>query len=77
MTLSFISDSNIPQVKLASASDFNQVEEYESDSEDSDVDTDCDSEDLVISKPVITRPEGKSRCGHGLMSRHKKVAEVS
>ncbi|KAK2552702.1 hypothetical protein P5673_026100, partial [Acropora cervicornis] len=26
---SFISDSNIPQVKLASAVDFNQVEEYE------------------------------------------------
>ena len=30
--LSFISDSNIPQVKLASAADFSQVEEYESDS---------------------------------------------
>ena len=33
VSLSFISDSNIPQVKLASAADFNQVEEYESDSE--------------------------------------------
>ena len=39
VSLSFISDSNIPQVKLASAADFNQAE-YESDSEISDVDTD-------------------------------------
>lgn len=42
-------------MKLASAADFNQVEEYESDSEISDVDTDSDSEDLIISKPVVTR----------------------
>ena len=55
VSLSFISDSNIPQVKLASAADFNQVEEYESDSEISEVDTDSDSEDLIISKPVVTR----------------------
>ncbi|PFX15057.1 hypothetical protein AWC38_SpisGene20742 [Stylophora pistillata] len=55
LSLSFISDSNIPQVKLASAADFNQVEEYESDSEVSDVDTDSDSEDLIISNPVVTR----------------------
>ena len=57
VSLSFISDSNIPQVKLASAADFNQVEEYESDSEISEVDTDSDSEDLIISKPVVTRSE--------------------
>ena len=55
VSLSFISDSNIPQVKLASAADFNQLEEYESDSEISEVDTDSDSEDLIISKPVVTR----------------------
>lgn len=42
-------------MKLASAADFNQVEEYESDSEISDVDTDSDSEDLIIGKPVVTR----------------------
>ena len=53
--LSFISDFNILQVKLASAADFTQVEEYESDSEISDVDTDSGSEDLIISKPVVTR----------------------
>ena len=55
VSLSLTSDSNIPQVKLASAADFNQVEEYESDSEISEVDTDSDSEDLIISKPVLTR----------------------
>lgn len=37
-------------MKLASAAGFNRVEEYESDSEISDVDTDSDSEDLIISK---------------------------
>ncbi len=42
-------------MKLASAADFNQVEEYESDSEISVVDTDSDSEDLIISNPVVTR----------------------
>ena len=42
-------------MKLASAAVFNQVEEYESDSEISEVDTDSDSEDLGISKPVVTR----------------------
>ena len=55
VSLSFISDFNIPQVKLASTADFNQVEEYQSDSEISDVDTDSDSEDLIISTPVVTR----------------------
>ena len=54
VTLSFISDSNIPQVKLASAADFNEVEECESDSEISEVDMDSDS-DLTISKPVVNR----------------------
>ena len=42
-------------MKLASAADFNQVEEYESDSKINEVDTDSDSEDLIISKPVVTR----------------------
>ena len=57
VSLSFISDFNILQVQLelASAADFNQVEEYESDSEISDVDTDSDSENLIISEPVVTR----------------------
>ena len=55
VSLSSISDFNIPQVKLASAADFNQVKEYESDSEISDVDTDSDSEDFIISEPVVTR----------------------
>ena len=55
VSLSSISDFNIPQVKLASAADFSQVEEYESDSEISDVDTDSDSEDFIISEPVVTR----------------------
>ena len=37
--LSFVSDINIPQVTLASVADSNQVEEYESDSEGSDIET--------------------------------------
>ena len=53
VAFSFVSDINIPQVTLAS--DSNQVEEYESDWEDSDIDMDGDSEDLIISKPVLTR----------------------
>ena len=53
VAFSFVSDINIPQVTLAS--DSNQVEEYESDWEGSDIDMDGDSEDLVISKPVLTR----------------------
>ena len=55
VALSFLSDINIPQVTLASVADSNQVEEYESDSEGSDIDMDGDSEDLIISKPVLTR----------------------
>ena len=74
VALSFVSDINIPQVTLASVADSNQVEEYESDSEGSDIDMDGDSEELIISKPQ--GPEDKSRCGHGLMSRRKKEAEV-
>ena len=46
--LSFVSDINIPQVTLASVADSNQVEEYKSDSEGSDIDMDGDSEDLII-----------------------------
>ena len=55
VALSFVSDINIPQVTLASVADSNQVEENESDSEGSDIDMDGDSEDLIISKPVLTR----------------------
>ena len=53
VALSFVSDINIPQVTLASVADSNQVEEYESDSEGSDIDMDGDSEDPIISKPVF------------------------
>ena len=53
VAFSFVSDINIPQVTLAS--DSNQVEEYESDWQGSDIDMDGDSEDLIISKPVLTR----------------------
>ena len=44
-------------MKLASAADFNQVEEYGSDSDDSvsDSDIDVDSEELIISNPIMTR----------------------
>ena len=50
--LSFVSDATFPQLTLASISDFNQVEEYESDSDDSDNDVDIESEELVIGKPI-------------------------
>ena len=54
--ISFVSDTIVPQLTLASEADFNQVEEYESDSDQSDVDSaDFDSEELVTGKPVITR----------------------
>ena len=55
VSLSFVSDTNIPQVTLASAANFNQMEEEESDSEDSDSGIELDSEELIISKPMITR----------------------
>ena len=42
--LNFVSDATVPQLTLASTADYNQVEEYES-----------DSEELVIGKPVMTR----------------------
>ena len=50
--LSFVSDTTVPQLTLASTADFNQ---YESDSDDSDNDVDIESEELVIVKPIITR----------------------
>ena len=54
--ISFVSDNILPQLTLASEADFNQVEEHESDSDCSDVNsTDFDSEALVNGKPVITR----------------------
>ena len=53
--LNFVSDATVPQLTLASTADYNQVEEYESDSDDCDNDVDIDSEELVIGKPVMTR----------------------
>ena len=53
--LSFVSDATVPQLTLASTADFNQVEEYESDSGDSDNDVDSETEELVIGKPITTR----------------------
>ena len=53
--LSFLSDATVPQLTLASTADFNQVEEYESDSDDIDHDADIESEELVIGKPIMTR----------------------
>ena len=51
----FVSDATVPQLTLASTADFNQVEEYESDSDDSDNDVVIESEELVIGKPIMTR----------------------
>ena len=53
--LSFVSDATVPQLTLASTADFNQVAEYESDSDDSGNDVDIESEELVIGKPIMTR----------------------
>ena len=53
--LSFVSDATVPQLTLASTADFNQVEEYESDSDDSDNDVVIESDELVIGKPIMTR----------------------
>ena len=53
--LSFVSDATVPQLTLASTVDFNQVEEYESDSVDSDNDVDIESEELVIRKLIMTK----------------------
>ena len=52
---SFVSDATVPPLTLASTADFNQVEEYESDSDGSDNDVDIESEELVIGKPIMTR----------------------
>ena len=54
-SLSFVSDATVPQLTLASTADFNQVAEYESDSDDSGNDVDIESEELVIGKPIMTR----------------------
>ena len=64
VSLNFVSDTNIPQVKLTSAADFNQVE---SDSDDcvSDSDIDVDSEELIISKPIMTRSGRQVKAGVG------------
>ena len=48
--LSFVSDATVPQLTLASNADFNQVEEYKSDSDDN-----IESEELVIGKPIMTK----------------------
>ena len=40
---------------LASTANFNQVEKYESDSDDSDNAVDIESEELVIGKSIMTR----------------------
>ena len=61
--LSFVSDATVPQLTFASSADFNQVEEYESDSDHSDNDVDIESEELVVGKPIMTRS------GKGLMFR--------
>ena len=53
--LIFVSDATFPQLTLASTADFNQVEQYESDSDESDNDVDIESEELVIDKPIMTR----------------------
>lgn len=59
--LSFVSDATVPQLTLASTADFNQMEEYESDSDDNDVD--IESEELVIGKPIMTRPGSRTSQG--------------
>ena len=52
--LSFVSDATVPQLALASTADFNKVEEYEGDSDDSD-DVDIESEELVIGNLIMTK----------------------
>ena len=60
-----MSDTIVPQLTLASMADFNQVEEHESDSDCSDVNsTDFDSEELVKGKPVITRAGKQVKAWH-------------
>ena len=50
-----VNDARVPHLTLGSATDFNQVEEYETDSEDSDDDLAVESGALVTSRAVITR----------------------
>ena len=57
--LSFVSDATVPQLTFASTADFNQVEEYDSD--DSDNDVDIESEELVIVQPIMTRSGRQAR----------------
>ena len=55
--ISFVNDTNVSQVMLASEADFNQLVKYESDSDCIPIDvdsTDYDLEELVNGKPVIT-----------------------
>ena len=53
--LRFVSDATVPQLALASTADFNKVEEYEGDSDDSDNDVDMESEELVIGNLIMTK----------------------
>ena len=58
--ISFVSDTIVPQVTLASEAYFNQLVKYDRDSDCSAVDsTDYDSEELVNGKPVVTRSGGQ------------------
>ena len=59
--LSFVSDATVPQLTLASTTDFNQLEGYEGDSDDSDNDVDIVSEELVIGKPIMDKVWKKSQ----------------
>ena len=55
-TISFVCDTIVPQVTLASEAYFKHLVKYESDSDCSVVDsTGYDSEELVNGKPVVTR----------------------
>ena len=54
--ISFVSDTIVPQLTLASKAYFNHLVKYESDSDCSVVhSTDDDSEELANGKPVVTR----------------------
>ena len=59
--LSFVSDATAPQLTLASTADFNQLEGYEGDSDDSNNDVDIVSEELVIGKPITDKVWKKSQ----------------
>lgn len=53
--LNFVSDVIVLQLMFVLIVDYNQVEEYESDFDDSDNDVDIDFEELVIGKLVMIR----------------------